>query len=481
MGAPQYISIDLGAGSGRVFLVSFEPDRIQLEEVRRFHYPPRLVGDRLCWDFGSIFENITAGISQARRRSVELGSDPVSIGVDSWAVDYGLLDENGTLISDPTCYRDRRTEGVPEKVFEQISRSEIFERTGIQFLDFNTIYQLFSDRGRLPDSGTMLMLPDLVNYRLCGAKAAEFTNASTTQMLNVRTRSWDVEILSRLGLNASLLPEIVEAGSVRGALPDGGPRVVSVASHDTASAVAAAPLTRSSAYISSGTWSLVGVELTQQLVNERVAAANFTNEGGAFGTVRFLKNVMGMWLLERCREEWKAEGVETGYEELIEAAFELDSASVIFPDDPRFVNPPTMLGAIRTQLAETGQEEVSQPAAVAKTIFDSLALRYASVLRTAGELSGIDLTRIEILGGGGRNGYLNQMTANATGLPVRAGLYEATVVGNALVQAIANGQFADLADGRKYIEAVSELTEFVPVAVDQKMVDHYAEIEKRYI
>ena len=166
MGAPQYISIDLGAGSGRVFLVSFEPDRIQLEEVRRFHYPPRLVGDRLCWDFGSIFENITAGISQARRRSVELGSDPVSIGVDSWAVDYGLLDENGTLISDPTCYRDRRTEGVPEKVFEQISRSEIFERTGIQFLDFNTIYQLFSDRGRLPDSGTMLMLPDLVNCRL---------------------------------------------------------------------------------------------------------------------------------------------------------------------------------------------------------------------------------------------------------------------------------------------------------------------------
>lgn len=482
MGAPYYISVDLGAGSGRVFLVCFASEGLLLEEVRRFRYPPRMVGGRLSWDFDLIFENVTQGIEEATERARLLDGHLVSVGVDSWAVDYGLLNDDGDLISDPTCYRDRRTEGVPAKVFERIPRSEIFKRTGIQFLDLNTLYQIYSERDRLSDVGTILLLPDLINYKLCGVKAAEFTNATTTQMLNVESRGWDSELLARLDIKESILPGIVEPGTIRGTMADGSLKVVSVASHDTASAVAAAPLTTTSAYISSGTWSLVGVELQQPLVNEKVAAANFTNEGGAFGTTRFLKNVMGMWLLERCRNEWKAEGIEASYEELIDAVFGLEgSVGLIFPDDARFVNPPSMLEAIRTQLSETNQQVAVEPVVIAKTIFDSLALRYASVLKTAADLSGNETSRIEILGGGGRNRYLNQMTANATGLPVRSGLFEATVVGNALVQAIAAGQFADLSNGRGYIEKVTELEEFLPLPIDPETIDHYAEIEKRYL
>ena len=481
MGAPLYISVDLGAGSGRVFLVSFESERLRLEEVRRFRYPPRMVVDRLSWDFDLIFENVALGIKKATEQALLLDGPPASVGVDSWAVDYGLLNTDGDLISDPACYRDRRTEGVPERVFERIPKSEIFKRTGVQFLDFNTLYQVYADRERLSNVETILLLPDLINYKLCGARAAEFTNATTTQMLNVESGGWDSELLEKLDIRVSILPKIVEAGTVRGTMADGSIKIVSVASHDTASAIAAAPLTATSAYISSGTWSLVGVELQQPLVNEKVATANFTNEGGAFGTTRFLKNVMGMWLLERCREEWKAGGIETSYEELTESAHELETAALIFPDDPRFVNPASMVEAIKTQLSETGQEFLASPAAVAKTIFDSLALRYASVLRTAAELTGKEIDRIEILGGGGRNRYLNQMTANATGLPVRAGLFEATVVGNALVQAIAAGQFSDLSDGREYVEKVSDLTEFIPLRIDPEMIDHYVEIEKRYL
>lgn len=481
MGAPLYISVDLGAGSGRVFLVSFETAELRLQEIHRFRYPPRMVGDRLCWDFELIFENVSLGIERAKDAAAELDGDLISVGVDSWAVDYGLLDNDGTLIADPTCYRDRRTEGVPEKVFEVVSRPEIFERTGIQFLDFNTLYQLYCDRERLSEVDAALLLPDLINFRLCGARVAEYTNATTTQMLNVESRYWDTDLLRTLGIETSILPNIVDPGSIRGTIGDAGLKVVSVASHDTASAVVAAPLLENSAYISSGTWSLVGVETHRPLVNDQVAAANFTNEGGAFGTTRFLKNVMGMWLLERCREEWNASGIETSYEDLTDGAFELEFAGVIFPDDPRFVNPSSMLEAIKTQLTETKQEVPDEPAVIAKLIFDSLALRYASVLRTASALSGKDVTRVEILGGGGRNRYLNQMTANVTGLPVRSGLFEATVIGNAVVQAIASGQFTDLTRARSYVEKVSELSEFTPFSIDRKVTDHYAEIEKHYL
>jgi rhamnulokinase len=265
-------------------------------------------------------------------------------------------------------------------------------------------------------------------------------------------------------------------------LANGTIKVVSVASHDTASAVAAAPLTSTSAYLSSGTWSLVDVEIPEPLTNSKVADANFTNEGGAFGTTRFLKNVMGMWLLERCRDEWKADGIDMSYEDLIDAAFALKgSGGLIFPDDPRFVNPPSMLGAIKAQMAETGQAPDDAPPTIAKVIFDSLAFRYASVLRKSSELTGKQLSQLEILGGGGRNRYLNQMTANATELRVRTGLFEATVVGNALVQAIAAGQFSDLAQARRHVERLTTFSENVPVEVDRDKAERYDEIEGRYM
>ncbi|MEQ1761525.1 MAG: rhamnulokinase family protein [Pyrinomonadaceae bacterium] len=481
MGAPLYISVDLGAGSGRVFLVSFEIDRLFLEEIRRFHYPPRIVDGRLSWDFNLIFENVSLGIKEAVDRAGRIDGDLVSVGVDSWGVDYGLLDSDGRLVSDPACYRDRRTESVLDEVFERVSKSDIFNRTGIQFLDFNTLYQLYADRERLSEVATFLLLPDLINNRLCGTRAAEFTNATTTQMLNVIGRGWDSEMLSRLDLDTSIFPEIVEPATVRGTFADGTLKVVSVASHDTASAVAAAPLTPNSAYISSGTWSLVGVELQHPLVNDEVSKANFTNEGGVDRTTRFLKNVMGLWLLERCRVEWSARGIGTNYDDLVEAAFRrTESESLIYPDDPRFVNPKSMLDAIRVQLIETGQQFDDDPVTVARLIFDSLAFRYASVLRTAGELTQIQISRVEVLGGGGRNRYLNQMTANATGVTVRAGLFEATVVGNAAVQAIAAGQFKGISDARSHIEEVTDFEEFVPLEIDPALHTHYAEIEKRF-
>ena len=232
MGAPIYIAVDLGAGSGRVFLVSFESDRLFLEEVRRFRYPPRIIHDCLRWDFELIFENVSLGINKAQDRARELGREIVSIGVDSWGVDYGLLGENGQLLSDPACYRDRRTKGIPEEVFKLLPRAEIFRRTGIQFLDFNTLFQLFSERDLLSDADTLLLLPDLINFRLCGAKSAEYTNATTTQMLNVDTRTWDEDLLRRLDLKGSILPEIVEPGTIRGTLADSELKVVSVGSHD---------------------------------------------------------------------------------------------------------------------------------------------------------------------------------------------------------------------------------------------------------
>ncbi|HEX6279613.1 MAG TPA: FGGY-family carbohydrate kinase, partial [Pyrinomonadaceae bacterium] len=270
-------------------------------------------------------------------------------------------------------------------------------------------------------------------------------------------------------------------GTSRGITGKASLKVISVASHDTASAVVAAPLSSTSAYISSGTWSLAGLELQEPLVNGQVAEANFTNEGGAYGTTRFLKNVMGMWLLERCRSEWRDRGTETGYDDLIEAAFNAESGSLIFPDDQRFVNPPSMLDAIAQQLQETGQDFDPDPAEVAKLIFDSLAFRYATVLRTASRLAGREVGRIEILGGGGRNRYLNQMTANATGLPVRAGLFEATVVGNAMVQAIAAAQFDGLSDARNHVEQVTRFHEFSPSKIDTELIARYEEIEKRYL
>ncbi|MEP6850265.1 MAG: rhamnulokinase family protein [Acidobacteriota bacterium] len=460
MSSPFYIAVDLGAGSGRVFFVGFDPLELVLEELHRFHYPPREEDGRLRWDFDLIFENIIRGLSLASERAEELGRPIRSIGVDTWAVDYGLLDDSGKLVANPICYRDTRIVGTMERTFAIVPRSEIFEKTGIQFLNFNTLYQLFTEKKDIPTASQLLLLPDLVNFFLTGNVATEYTNATTTQMVNAVTGKWDIELLNQLEIPTSLLTQIVPNGtdigkldsevSMRTGLFD--VRAIAPATHDTASAVAAAPLDRGWAYISSGTWSLVGVERHSPLIGKKVLDENFTNEGGAYGSFRFLKNVMGLWIFESCRREWEANGFDLSYEEILGRIEAIgDFETLIFPDDERFLNPLSMMDAIRKQLSESGQSFADDPVLLSKTIFDSLAFRYASVLGTIEQLTDEELIGIQILGGGGRNGYLNQMTADATRMQVHAGLFEATVVGNALVQAISAGRFASLEDGRNYI------------------------------
>ena len=486
-----FIAVDLGAGSGRVFLAGVGPGELFLEEISRFYYAPRLGNGRLRWNFHLIVNEIKAGLKQAGCRADMLGRPIQSVGVDSWAVDYGLLDAEGKLIDDPVCYRDDRTTGAIDEVSALISRRSIFERTGIQFQNFNTVFQLWSERDELEGVSKMLLLPDLVNYSLTGKIAAENTNATTTQMVNAATGTWDIEMLKRLDLPVKILPDIIPAGTDLGKLRReltaevGLPEVQVVApgTHDTASAVAAAPISPEWAYISSGTWSLIGVETDKPLINSDVEAENFTNEGGVYSTTRFLKNVMGLWIFESCRREWRDRGIDLEYDEIIAEVTDRGRfGPMIFPDDARFLNPSSMLNAIRDQLRETGHEFNEDPIAISKTIFDSLAFRYASVLRSIESLTDRKLEGIHVLGGGGRNRYLNQMTADASGLKVKAGLFEATVLGNVLVQAIAAGRFASLSAARSYVADNIDFVDFEPRA-SRELIEasaRYREIENRF-
>jgi rhamnulokinase len=489
MNESLYIAVDLGAGSGRVFLAGVAAGELLLEEVRRFHYPASRFAGHLRWNFSEILAEITAGLREAGTRARQLGRPVQSIGVDTWGVDYGLIDQDGRLLEEPVCYRDERTQEVMEKVFARLPREVIFERTGIQFLVFNTLFQLSAHaQAGIPDAARLLLMPDLVNYFLTGRAITEYTNATTTQMVNARTRDWDAAMLEGLELPVALLAEIVPAGTDLGPLKPAlaeqtgleGVRVVAPATHDTASAVAGTPLQDGWAYISSGTWSLVGVERDSAFINAEVAWHNFTNEGGAFGTFRFLKNVMGLWILESCRREWQERGLAADYDSLLREAEESgESPGLIFPDDPRFLNPPQMSEAMAAQMAESGQQMPDAPAAVAGVILDSLAFRYASVIRTIERLTKRKIEGLHIVGGGSRNDYLNQMTATATGLPVLAGPVEATVIGNVLVQAIAAKRFASLAEARQHVADNVRLKQFTPrpSRVIEEAAQRYAAIE----
>ena len=327
MNEQLYIAVDLGAGSGRVFLCGVAPGELLLEEIHRFHYPPISENGHLRWDFPQIFSEIKFGLSRAGERAAELNRPVRSVGVDTWGVDYGLIGENGELLENPVCYRDQRTEKVMERVFAETGADEIFGKTGIQFLSFNTLFQLWAHKqaGISEKAEKLLLMPDLINFFLTGRAATEYTNATTTQMLDADSGNWDLELLERLNLPAHLLAQIVPAGTDLGLLKTEiaaesnlkNVRVVAPATHDTGSAVAGAPIGENWAYISSGTWSLVGIERDEVLINSEVAKYNFTNEGGAFGTIRFLKNVMGLWIFESCRKEWKDQGIAVEYDVLL--------------------------------------------------------------------------------------------------------------------------------------------------------------------
>ena len=489
-----YIAIDLGAGSGRVFLAGVDKNELLLEEVRRFQYPPRQLDGHLRWDWQHIFTAIKAGLRAAATRAKELGRPIYSLGVDSWAVDYGLLDAAGNVIEDPICYRDDRTVGIMPQLFAQMPREEIYARTGIQFLTLNSLVQLYAhaQEGFATKADKLLLVPDLINFLLTGNARTEYTNATTMQLVNADSRLWDEAILQQLNLPAYLLTEIIPAGAEVGSLkPEVAQelelqdvKVIAPATHDTGSAVAGAPLQTDWAYISSGTWSLVGVELAAPLINAETAQHNFTNEGGAFGTIRFLKNVMGLWVLESCRKEWQQRGLTVDYDVLLrEVAVREDFPALIFPDDERLFNPASMTAAINSQLAETGQTIDDNPIAITKAILDSLALRYASVIRTIEALTGKSINGVQIVGGGSQNAYLNQATANATNKPVLAGPIEATVLGNVLVQAVAAGRFASLAEARQHVAANIEPRSFIPQSSPawEKALQRYREIETRFV
>ncbi len=489
-----YIAVDLGAGSGRVFLAGLAPGELLFEEVRRFHYPMSRYEGHLRWNLPHILDEIKAGAREAGERARQLGRHIQSIGVDSWGVDYGLIDAEGRLLEHPICYRDERTAGMMDDVFAIMPRDEIFARTGIQFLPINTIFQLHSHaRAGIPaNASRLLMIPDIINLFLTGRAVTEYTNATTTQMVNAESGMWDVELLERLYLPLHLLAEIVPAGRELGPLkPElstelglAGVRVVAPSTHDTGSAVAGAPLEDGWAYISSGTWSLVGVERDGVLINDEVARHNFTNEGGVFGTIRFLKNVMGLWIIETCRREWQERGLDVEYIRLLSEVETIEeSPGLIFPDDPRFLNPPSMLEAIAEQMAENGQRVLTDPSAVTKAILDSLALRYASVLSTIESLTNRKFSGVQIVGGGSRNDYLNQATATVTGLPVLAGPVEATVIGNVQVQAIAAGRFASLAEARRHVAQNVRPKRFTPLpsASWENAARRYASIEARFV
>ncbi len=489
-----YIAVDLGAGSGRVFLGGIAPGKLLLEEVRRFHYPATSSSGNLRWDLPKIFDEIKAGAREAGKHARRMGRPIESIGIDGWGVDYGLIDAAGELLEHPICYRDKRTQGVMEKVSARVPHEEIFERTGIQLLVFNTLFQLFiHTQAGMPDTAErLLLIPDLINFFLTRRAVTERTNASTTQLVNASTGMWDSELIERLGLPSNLFTEIVSAGTDLGplhcALAESlsleGVRVVAPATHDTASAVVGTTLQDGWAYISSGTWSLAGIERQRPLINREVAHHNFTNEGGAFGTVRFLKNVMGLWIFESCRREWKERNVVTDYDRLLPQVEAIgDCAGLIFPDDPRFLNPPSMLEAVAEQFAESGQDLPTGAPELTKVIFDSLAFRYASVLRIIESLTDRKIKGIQIVGGGSQNDYLNQVTATVTGLPVLAGPVEATVLGNVLMQAIAAGRFASMAEARRYAAETVRLREFAPrpSPIWEQAARRYAAIEACYL
>jgi len=472
----HFLAIDLGASSGRVLLGRWDGVRFGLEELHRFPNTPVQLPGRLHWDILRLWHEIQQGIAGYTRAHDE---PLAAIGIDTWAIDFGLLDSAGRLLGNPTHYRDGRTSGMPEAVAQLVAPAALFERTGIQVMPINTLYQLYSmaqsDDPQLHAAQTLLLIPDLLNYLLTGRAVCEYTNASTTQFLDCRTGTWAADLLEGLGIPTRLLPEIVPPGTRLGEVrPEvatlvglrGPTPVIASASHDTASAVAAVPgLDQHSAYISSGTWSLVGVEIDRPITDERARALNVTNEGGVNNTIRLLKNVAGLWLLQECQRRWGRDGLEYTWDDMLAAAAQAEPfRSVIDPDHSDFLNPPDMPAAIAAFCQRSGQPTPESVGQIVRCCLESLALRYRWVVLALQTLVGRQLTTVRVVGGGSQNHLLCQWTADACACPVVAGPVEATALGSIVVQAIATGHLTDLAAGRRAVAASVQLETFAPQA-----------------
>jgi len=467
----NFVALDLGAESGRAMLAAFDGRTLRLEEVHRFPNGGVRVLDSLHWNPLRLFADIKHGLEACAQKA---GRAVSGLGLDTWGVDFALLGRDDELLGNPFHYRDRRTLGMMEKAFERVPPEEIFERTGIQFMPINSLYMLLSMAGTpaLEAASTFLMIPDLFNFWLSGRKACEFTDATTTQLYDQRAGDWARSVIEKLGLPRHIFLPVTQPGTVLGPLLptvaeevglDSVP-VIAPACHDSGSAVAAVPArNKNAAYISSGTWSIVGVEVNAPIITPQSLKFNFTNEGGVSGTVRFLKNVMGLWIVQECRRVWAQAGEELTYAELTALAERaVPFVSLVDPDDEAFLRPGNMPARLRDFCARTGQPVPEEKGALLRCIFDSLALKYRVAIERIEAMLGRRLEVIHVVGGGSQNRLLCQLTADAAGRPVIAGPVEATAIGNAVVQAMALGHLGSLAEAREVIQYSFELITYEP-------------------
>ncbi|HKV79506.1 MAG TPA: rhamnulokinase family protein [Candidatus Sulfotelmatobacter sp.] len=469
-----YLAFDFGAESGRAVLAHLQTGILTIEEVHRFRNEPVEYGGSRHWDVPRLWFEVRKALAGVEQ--VELAG----VGVDAWGVDYALLGEHGELLQNPYHYRDRRTEGVMEEVFRKVAKDQIHRATGIQFMPINTLYQLFAAQRDTPSimaaAKQWLTIPDLFNYWLTGNAVCEFTNATTTQLVDPLRRTWAIDLMQNLGLNSSLPAPIVEPGSILGTLLPSlaqnsslaGTPVIAPACHDTGSAVAAITARDGTAFLSSGTWSLIGTELDAPVITPEALRLNFTNEGGVNGTTRLLKNVMGLWMLQGCRNCWSARGQSSDYRELVElAGRERAFIHLVDPDDDAFLRPTDMPAAIDQFCRKTHQPAPATPGAYVRCILESLALKYRLVLRSLERLCGRRIDQIHVIGGGSKNRLLNQFTADATGKKVLAGPAEATALGNIAMQILATGEASSLQQVRAVIDRSFPTEVFEPVETDK--------------
>lgn len=485
-----FLAFDIGATSGRAVLATLMNGKFEMQEIHRFPNNLLELHGKYYWDIYHLYNELKKSLSLCGSQQIELDS----IGIDTWGVDFGCLAKDGSLLGLPRAYRDPYTEGAPEEFFRLVPREEVYRLTGIQIMNFNSLFQLFRGQQEkfapLVHAVEILFMPDLLSYLLTGNRVCEYTDASTSQLLNPVTKQFEASLLTAAGVSPSIVRPVVMPGTVVGELTDaivretgiGKVPVIAVAGHDTASAVAAVPaLDQHFAYLSSGTWSLMGIETEQPIITTESYENNFTNEGGIEGTTRFLKNITGMWLLEQCRKEWERAGRTYSYPEIVQMAEQaVPFRCFVNPDDPCFANPASMSEAIANYCKETGQTVPATDAEFVRCIFESLALRYNEVIQMLIKMAPYPIERLHVIGGGSKNRMLNQFTANAIGMPVIAGPSEATAIGNSMIQARSAGIVSNRWEMRELIAASIQTETFEPQeeATWKKVYEQYLQIVK---
>lgn len=476
MAEKVYLAVDVGAGSGRVMAGLWNGKRLRLEEIHRFPNGPVALGDSIRWDVMRLWAEIQDGLALAGKK---YGKKIVSVGADTWGVDFVLLNQQDEILGQPYHYRDARTNGMMAKAFKKVPRAEIFAQSGLQFMQLNSLYQLLAWQAHSPaileTAATLLFMPDFLHWAMCGAKQVEFTNASTSQFVHPLRRDWSLPLLKKLGLPTHFLPKIVPPGTMLGPIRKSlaeriglaGVKVVAPPTHDTASAVAGVPTAHTGkanwAYISSGTWSLMGVEVKQAALSSRALELNLTNEGGLDRTYRLLKNIMGLWLVQQCKRSFDAAGRKHDYAQLSQMAAKAKPLrSIVNVNDPRFLNPPDMPTTIQEFCRETKQPVPKTDGELIRCAYESLALKYREVLGSLEELTGEPVEVIHIVGGGSQNRMLNQLAADACQRPVIAGPVEATAMGNLLTQVRASGELGSLAEMREVVRTSGKVQHFEP-------------------